>query len=89
MVLVSDMSAQVRSNLCYLICLRHFIRSRKVTNRFVIRKDFFVPACATCTELPSNMNTMTLPVFEFRAFSIFSFLLHSKAPSLYLFSPRN
>ena len=29
----SEKGAYVRSNLCYLICLRHFIRSRVVTNR--------------------------------------------------------
>ena len=29
----SEVGAHVRSNLCYLICLKHLIRSRGVTNR--------------------------------------------------------
>ena len=37
MVLISDgnseIDAHVRSNLCYVICLRHLINSRVVTNR--------------------------------------------------------
>ena len=36
----SEIGAHVRSNLCYLICLRRLIRSRAVTNRlFLLRKD--------------------------------------------------
>ena len=29
----SEIEARVRINLCYLICIRHLIRSRVVTNR--------------------------------------------------------
>ena len=32
MVLIFKIGAHVKSNLCYLICLRHLIRSRAVTN---------------------------------------------------------
>ena len=38
----SEMVSHVRSNLCYLICLRWLIRSRKVTNQnFLLSKDLF------------------------------------------------
>ena len=41
----SEVCAHVRSNLCYLICLRQLIRSRAATNRiFSLQKDFF-PSC--------------------------------------------
>ena len=47
----------VRSNLCYLIWLRHLLRT--VTNRiFSPNKLIFLHACATCSELPSNISTM-------------------------------
>ena len=36
--------AQVKANLCYLICQRHFFRSRAAKNRsFSFRKDLFTP----------------------------------------------
>ena len=55
----SDIGARVRSNLCYLICLGHLVRSRAFTNLFfLLRKDIvFLHACAICSELPSNMST--------------------------------
>ena len=38
----SEIGAHVRSNLCYLSCLRHLIRSRAVINHiFFLRKDLF------------------------------------------------
>ena len=38
----SNIGTHVRSNLCYLICLRHLLISREVTNRiFFLRKDQF------------------------------------------------
>ena len=44
----SELGAHARSNPCYLICLRHLIRLRAVTNRIIVlRKDLF------CSELPS------------------------------------
>ena len=52
----SEIGAQVRSHLCYLIRL---MRSREVTNReFYPKWLFFVHACATCSELPSNISIM-------------------------------
>ena len=36
-----EIGAHVRSNLCYLICLRHLIRSRAVTRYFLSEKTFF------------------------------------------------
>ena len=54
MVLISDVNSEIgahlRSNLCYLICLRDLIRSRAVS--------YFLHASPTCSELPSNMSTM-------------------------------
>ena len=43
----SEIVAHVKSNLCSLICLRHLIRSRAVTNRI-----FSPNVCVTCPELP-------------------------------------
>ena len=39
----SEIGAQLRSNLCYLICLRHLIRSREVTDLifFFSEKTYF------------------------------------------------
>ena len=63
MVLILDgnSGAQVKSNLCYLTCLRRFIRSRAVTNRIIFfspKIPIFLHACASCYDLPSNINTM-------------------------------
>ena len=35
----------VRSNLCYLICLRHLIRSRGVTNLIFFSEKTYFPSC--------------------------------------------
>ena len=48
----SEIGALVRSDLAYLICLRHLLRSRTVANQF------FLYTCATCSELPSNIITL-------------------------------
>ena len=56
----SEISAHVRSNLNYLIRYRQLIRSKAVTNRnfFCSEKTYFLYACETCSELPSNISTM-------------------------------
>ena len=53
------------SNLCYLICLRHLIRSRADKNRifFAPIRPIFLHACATCSELPSNISSMEVILF--------------------------
>ena len=55
----SEMGAHMRSNLCNLIYLRHFIRSREDTNRdfFSPKRPFSLQSCATYSELPSNIST--------------------------------
>ena len=63
MVLISDVNSeigvQVGSNLCYLVCVRNLITSRADTNRFFSSKRPISPtACATCSELPSNIGIM-------------------------------
>ena len=47
----SELGARVRSNLCYLICFRHLLGSRAVTNRNVFSKKiiFFHP-CETSSD---------------------------------------
>ena len=49
MVLILDgileIGAQARSNLCYLISLRHLIRSTAVTNRIFSQKKHYSPLC--------------------------------------------
>ena len=43
-------------NLCFLICLRHLIRSRAVNIGFFSpKRPIFPHAYATCSELPSNI----------------------------------
>ena len=51
----SEIRAQVRNNLCYLICLMHLIRSRAVTDLILF---FLLHMCATFSELLSNIITM-------------------------------
>ena len=43
-----------------MICLKHLIRSRAVTNLFFFSPQgpIFLDACATCSELPSNISAM-------------------------------
>ena len=41
----SEMGAHVRSNSCYLICLRHLIRLREVTKLFFLSEKTFFPSC--------------------------------------------
>ena len=58
--------ADVKSNLCYLICLRHLIGSSAVLNRgffFSEKKTIFLHACATCSEIPSNIVTIVVQFF--------------------------
>ena len=45
----SEIGAHKSSNFCYLICLKHLIRSRAITYRFFLRKR---------PVLPSDMSTM-------------------------------
>ena len=56
----SEIDANVRRNLCYLICLRHLIRTSAGTKRiFTLKRTLiFYHACATCSKLPSNLSTM-------------------------------
>ena len=48
--------AHGRSNLCNLICLKHLIWSNVF---FLHKSSIFRHACASCSELPSNINTLT------------------------------
>ena len=57
---ISEICAQVRSNLCYSICLRPFIRLRAVTNQILFfLKDLY--PLTTLTELPLNTSAMGKP----------------------------
>ena len=54
-----EIGAQVRGSICYLICLRHLIRSRTVTNPFFYpKRPIFLHACAKSSEWPSYICTM-------------------------------
>ena len=56
---ISEIGANVGRNLSYLICLRHLIRSRAITNWiFSPNMHIFLHACAICSELPSYIGTM-------------------------------
>ena len=37
--------ASIRSNLCHLICLRHLIRSKRVTKQIYFAEKTYFPAC--------------------------------------------
>ena len=56
----SEIGVQLRRNICYLVSLRHLIRSRAVTNLILFSplRPIFLHACATCSELPSDIGTM-------------------------------
>ena len=55
----SEIGAHVCSVLDCLICLRHLIRSRAVTNLIILRKwTFSLHACTTYSEFPYNISTM-------------------------------
>ena len=64
MILILDgnleIGAHARNNLCYLIFLTHLIRSQAVKNRIIFapKGSISLYACAKCSELPSNMNSM-------------------------------
>ena len=58
----SEIDAQVKRNLFYLIDLRHSISLSMVTSRVIFfypGRPIFRHACATCAELPSNISTIT------------------------------
>ena len=55
----SEVGAHIRSNLWYLICLRHWIESSHISYFiFNSEKTFLLHACATCSELPYNISNM-------------------------------
>ena len=58
----SDIGAHISSNLCYLIWLRHSIKSMAVTNRMCFSENAYFHSSATCSELPSNISTMNVPL---------------------------
>ena len=62
MVLIADGNSEVgaHANLCYLICSRHLIRSRAVTNLIflLLQKRPISFMREQCSELPSNTKTM-------------------------------
>ena len=67
MVLIQDgnlgIGAHVQCNLCYLICVRHLIRSRAVTNRnFFPNTSIFIHSCAIYSELLFNIKNMDIEV---------------------------
>ena len=55
----SEIGGQVRMIFCYFIWIRHSIRSRIVTNWIFSPKiPITIHACATCSDLPSNISSM-------------------------------
>ena len=61
---ISEIDAHVRNILGYLICIRHLIRARVITNWMFLSDFFFVHACATCSESPSYISTMIQEVLN-------------------------
>ena len=63
MVLVSDgnlgIGTNVKIDMFCLIWLRHSVSSKVITNRsFYLKIPIYLHTCATCSELPSDVNTM-------------------------------
>ena len=60
----SEIGAHVRRNICYLICSRHLIKSRAVTNqkKNLLQKGLFLYAYATCSELSSYLSTILINI---------------------------
>ena len=58
----SGIGKHVWRNLFYLICLGHFIRSKSDVNRIIFspKLPIFLPSCAACAELPSDISTLAL-----------------------------
>ena len=52
----SEIVSRVRSNFCYLICLRHLITSWASQLGFILfpKRSIILHACATCSELQSK-----------------------------------
>ena len=68
----SKVGANVRCNLCYLICLRHLMRARVVTNQtFSPNKPTFLHAFSTCSDLPYDISTMVIMIFAICKFRDF------------------
>ena len=57
----SELGAHVRSNLSYLICLTHLIRSRAAINWILSpNRHIFLNACATFSGLPHNISALVM-----------------------------
>ena len=68
----SEKDVHVKSNLCYLNCLRHWLRWRAVTNQiFFSDKPIFLYASETCSELLSNVDTKRQTEISFQAVHVF------------------
>ena len=76
----SEIGAQVRSNLYYLICLRRLNSSgQSQIGFFSLKRPIFLHACTTCSELPSNISTMIFFCFFFMFFVIPEFVIAEPA----------
>ena len=64
----SEIYEPVRSNLCYLICLRHWIRPDESDHKadvfFYPKRPIFLHACASFSGLPSNTSTRSVPLLS-------------------------
>ena len=53
-----------RSDLGYLIWANHLFTSKAITNLKVLKKTFSFHTYATCSELPSNISTMSASTMD-------------------------
>ena len=63
----SEIGSNVIRNLHYLICLRQLIRSQAESQNnsfFHHKRQVFLHSSATCSELPSNLSTMSSSEFR-------------------------
>ena len=59
----SEICLHGRSDLGYLICLRHLFKLKAIKNlnNFLLKRTVLLYTSAVCSELPSNVSTMILP----------------------------
>ena len=68
----SEIGAHVCSNLCYFICLGHFIRLSVVTNLFFLpKRPIILHSCATFSEEQSDISTMGPVTFALPTLIVF------------------
>ena len=80
---ISEIGVHVRSNLCYLTCLRHQIESSRKSDFSSPKRPTFLLACATFFQVPSNTSTFCsqFEINKMVAYKHFSFHVFLQVPN--------